>query len=162
MKKSIIILFISTLLMSFLGSCKKYDEGPWISLRSKEKRMSGEWEVQKFLVNGYDSTNYFNKYDNAHFIFNPYNNGRLVLSCFDKSANPKPIIVLNGKWEWISNKNKININYTSSSGAEDNPFELCPFIINNPTDWEIKRLTNSEFYLEANCDGEFFRLELKR
>mgnify|MGYP002640353322 CR=1 FL=1 len=146
----------------FLGSCKKYDEGPFISLRSKEKRMSGEWKVQKFLINDFDSTNCFNKYENAHFIFNLDRIGQSVIACSDFSANPKPIIVLNGKWEWINNKNKININYTSSSGAEDNPFELCPFIINNSTDWEVKRLTKNEFYLEANCDGEFFRLELKR
>jgi len=161
MKK--IVLLISVLIITLtLGSCKKYDEGPLISLRSKEKRMNGKWEVQLFLINGYDSTNYFNKYDIADFFFNLDEYGQTDIACRDNTADPKPIIVLTGKWEWINNMNAINIKYIISSGAEDNPFELCPFIINNSIDWEIKRLTKNEFYLETNCDGNLFRLELKR
>ena len=53
--KKILLLFITIVL---LYGCKKYPDGPAISLLSKESRITGEWDVEYFSVNGYDSTEY--------------------------------------------------------------------------------------------------------
>ena len=39
-------------------SCKKYPDGPWLSLHSKEVRLCKSWDVSYFSINGYDSTPY--------------------------------------------------------------------------------------------------------
>ena len=46
------------LIIAFTASCKKYPEGPAISLRSKKARVCGEWRILKLTRNGTDS--YFN------------------------------------------------------------------------------------------------------
>jgi hypothetical protein len=154
MNNNLIKTGILVLIVLVTYSCKKYDEGPLISLRSKEKRMSGEWDIQKFIVDGYDSTSFFNKYDNAHFIFNVDNEGRIIISCNDNGANPKPIIVLNGNWKWLNNKNDISIQFNHSTN------DFKPFLINNVSVWEIKKLTSKNFYLETNDNNIQYRLEL--
>ncbi len=45
-----LILFI--FLFAFV-SCKKYEEGPFISLRSKINRIEGKWKFQKFIDHEY-------------------------------------------------------------------------------------------------------------
>lgn len=46
------------LMMLFIFSligCKKYPEGPKFSLRTMKSRLSGDWKVTRFEVNGIDS-----------------------------------------------------------------------------------------------------------
>lgn len=160
MKKTLVLLLISTLLISLLGSCKKYEEGPWLSLRSKETRMNGEWDITKFLINNIDSSHYFTKYDYSKVIFNRDNLSDFFWASYDNQSNPKEPILLYGKWNWKNDKEGITISINSSKGSIIPPFSLLE--LDQECYWEIKRLTNSEFYLETNCDGDLFRLELKR
>ena len=51
-----------------LTTCKKYEDGPWLSLTSKEKRVVGEWTTNK---NGIDLT--WNLKENKDFFENAYN-----------------------------------------------------------------------------------------
>ena len=54
---------ILALTLSITG-CKKYDEGPNISLRSKTERISNAWKVAKAIANdGNDVTDSYDKYD---------------------------------------------------------------------------------------------------
>ncbi|MCU0435650.1 MAG: hypothetical protein MUC87_19475 [Bacteroidia bacterium] len=56
------LAFLLLLLPLLIGapSCKKYPEGPAISLRTKTARVANEWEVEKSLRNGVDQTEAFN------------------------------------------------------------------------------------------------------
>mgnify|MGYP000889068729 CR=1 FL=1 len=45
-----LLLFISFLIL--LASCNKYEEGPFISLRSVEKRIAGEYNLDKYYIDG--------------------------------------------------------------------------------------------------------------
>ena len=56
MKKGIKILASLILVISILTDCKKYDEGPLISLRTKKARLAGDWKIEKILYDGGDST----------------------------------------------------------------------------------------------------------
>ena len=49
MKKATIYL---SLLLILATACKKYDEGPLISLRSKEKRLCQKWDIYEFTKDG--------------------------------------------------------------------------------------------------------------
>lgn len=49
------VILIVYIVLAGLSSCNKYPEGPKISLRTVKHRLSGDWEVTKFEVNGIDS-----------------------------------------------------------------------------------------------------------
>ena len=56
MKKLLFAIFtIATLSIAF-SSCKKYEEGPTISLASKKSRLCGDWKLEQYLYNGTDQT----------------------------------------------------------------------------------------------------------
>lgn len=39
------IVFLLSLSILILSGCKKYEEGPWLSLKTKKARITGEWEL---------------------------------------------------------------------------------------------------------------------
>lgn len=48
------------LLLAFLmEGCKKYEEGPAFSLRSRKERLSASWGVKQYFLNGNDKTDSF-------------------------------------------------------------------------------------------------------
>jgi hypothetical protein len=53
------LLVAGLLLMVILPGCSKYDDGPFLSLYSREKRISGNWIFDKVTIEGADSTQYY-------------------------------------------------------------------------------------------------------
>ncbi|MDD3741165.1 MAG: hypothetical protein PHH30_07980 [Bacteroidales bacterium] len=51
MRSNIVIIILITCLI-VMNSCNKYEEGPFISLRSVEKRIAGDYTLDKYLING--------------------------------------------------------------------------------------------------------------
>jgi hypothetical protein len=49
-----ILLFIASIF--FVTACKKYENGPFLSLRSKTGRVANTWRVASYTINGVDST----------------------------------------------------------------------------------------------------------
>lgn len=45
-----------------IGGCKKYDEGPAISFRTRTERVSNTWKVDNYKVNGTDVTSLVSGY----------------------------------------------------------------------------------------------------
>lgn len=92
MEKSIsIILIIST---ACILSCKKYEEGPLISLRSKTVRLSNSWILENFFKNG--SKN--NSIIKAQVVFKKDN--RMIAGIFVKV----PSSDYSGTWQFIDKK----------------------------------------------------------
>ncbi|MCA6361592.1 MAG: hypothetical protein IM638_01010 [Bacteroidetes bacterium] len=58
--KQLASLLLLTVLVLAVPACKKYPEGPTISLRTKTARVSNEWTVEKSMRNGVDQTAAFN------------------------------------------------------------------------------------------------------
>ncbi len=46
-----IITILSIVLVMFFSSCNKYEDGPILSLKSPEKRIQGDYIVDKYLIN---------------------------------------------------------------------------------------------------------------
>lgn len=71
---------ISTIVITLVFGCKKYPEGPKISLRTIKHRLSGDWEITRFEVNGVDSLAYLeshkvnigDNYRKEKSIYTPY------------------------------------------------------------------------------------------
>jgi len=65
MKKNNLIFLFLTFAFVF-GSCKKYDEGPKISFRTKKSRVVGNWSVESAYL--YDPTSK-NNYDSLSLVY---------------------------------------------------------------------------------------------
>lgn len=53
------ILFGILVIASSLTSCKKYPDGPTISLRSRTERVANTWKMEQVMLNGSDVTSTF-------------------------------------------------------------------------------------------------------
>ena len=118
------ILFTTILATIFvLSSCKKYEDGPSMSLLTKTQRLTGTWEVKEFTINGMDL---MDQYDSYEMEFEK--DGDVEFISQEDGSNP--INIEKGEWEFSSNKEEIEIDWDDSSMDQE---------------IEITRLTNKEF-----------------
>lgn len=119
MKKYLLFLLVTTL---FIG-CKKYDDGPTLSLRSKKARLCQRWKLVDQQVNGnsVDMTSFFASFD------------------FEKDGDFKEYVLTNGKqyeytgtWDFSNKKEDLYLTFTTGGYNK----------------LEIKRLTSKELWLE--------------
>ncbi|MDQ3109131.1 MAG: hypothetical protein M3R17_04475 [Bacteroidota bacterium] len=55
-KITALFLIIAALAIPTIQSCKKYPEGPSVSLRSREERVANTWKVENYKINSTDYT----------------------------------------------------------------------------------------------------------
>jgi hypothetical protein len=55
-------ILLGTTPLLLLNSCKKYEEGPSISLRSKTERVANTWKIENYKINGTDFTSLVSEY----------------------------------------------------------------------------------------------------
>jgi hypothetical protein len=108
-------------------SCKKYDEGPAISLRSKKARVVNKWKAEKVTENGKDVTSDYQGYtwefkDDNKFYFN-FSGG----------------LAITGKWEFNNDKSKIIVTFD---------------ITNEKSELEILRLKEKSMWLKENSNDD--------
>ena len=111
-----------------LASCKKYDEGPLISLKTKKGRLTGKW----ILVGG----DVYNPGLNQTFEFTK--NGYFIS---EDCSGWWGCYLRYGEWEWVNQKEKIEITWKSVN-------------IGNKTEYKILRLKNKELVLEDESKNE--------
>jgi len=166
MKKTVPILFIALLLIT----CgKTYDDGPHFTFRSAKNRIIGIWKVDKFYIDGIDSTDEFNAKLGCEFEFTKegYTPGDKITwkILFKNCINDK---ILAGLWEFSpkDDKSKLRISFN-----EDSSFTCAigPFGQMRDGHWTILKLTNKEFNLTTDYwDFDFgfgmrtFLLNLKK
>ncbi len=113
-----------------ITSCSKYDDGPAFSLRSKTARLTGEWEVKE--INGQSPSS-----DGEELIFEFEKDGDFQFTyAYDNYSYS-----YKGDWEWEDNKETIEIDVQDVK-----------------IDFEVKRLTNTELWMEDE-DGQDWELE---
>jgi len=57
-----VILLISLTTAVITTACKKYPEGPAISLRTKSERLANTWKIENYKINGNDYTSLLSDY----------------------------------------------------------------------------------------------------
>ena len=110
---------VMVLLISFT-SCGKYEDGPGFSLASKTSRLTGVWDVVK--------TDAEFDLSEGDLSFEFEKEGDFTLRYNSGNYSDKD----EGDWEWSSDKEVIEV--TNSNDVTE--------------DWEVLRLTNSEFWFE--------------
>jgi hypothetical protein len=94
--KKISIFLVVAIIIVHINGCKKYDDGPFISLKTKTSRLTGEWRPVK--VNGriiheeYASSFEFERSGDCHI--------KIYISGIGETE-------IDGQWEWVTGKEAI-------------------------------------------------------
>ncbi|MPM25555.1 hypothetical protein SDC9_72051 [bioreactor metagenome] len=76
--KSIRNIFVLALILFSVVGCGRYEEGPWISFRSPERRLCGKkWHVVSFMKNDSDLTSQWTTNYDWRLYFDGYNDSEL-------------------------------------------------------------------------------------
>jgi len=129
MKKILALVILASFIMVGTYSCKKYEEGPTLSLTTKSWRLTRDWKLDKAEQNGVDVTNTLPPMEQSFGDDGSYtfvNNG--------KSST--------GTWEFDSNKENILIKFDGSS---------------DEAKFKIIRLKSSELWLDAEVGSQTMR-----
>lgn len=127
---------ILLLVVASFAACKKYEEGPAISFRSKTARVANTWKVESYTING---TDYTSTLANLNYMETYDKDGNYSYTSSAGSGS--------GRWEFQSNEEQIK-----RSGVSSQPTETLV----------ILRLKEKEFwyyYLDGNDRHEFHLVE---
>ncbi|HIA11078.1 MAG TPA: hypothetical protein EYN69_03275 [Flavobacteriales bacterium] len=112
-KINLVICLFSFMLSLFPCACKKYEEGPLISFKSKEKRLVGKWlEVDEY-GEALPTPEPFTWGRVSVFEFKAdgeFSNSRVAANIASNTISTK---VYHGRWSFDSKKENIKIYYTS-------------------------------------------------
>jgi len=138
MKKRILF----ALLVLFVVSSCKYDEGPFITIYSKKERIMGNKSFKKVIVNDQDITSQYA----TQYLEISKSGGFSWLFYNTNSYNPDKYY--GGYWELYDSKKKFKM-------------EVFENDTSYTWDWDIVRLTYADFFLErTDEDGNKIRWEL--
>jgi hypothetical protein len=159
MKTKYSIIFLSLISIIVFFSACKYEEGPFISLRSKEKRLIGLWELNELKINDVSYLSYYNT-DTAYlrFSINLYSENMFMSLVKDSRISPQ---MANGAVELVENKSKLrfilkrNVAYLPNTEVV---FNLLP-VLEEEHDWTILKLKNNNFTLSLSDNDSLYYLD---
>ena len=155
--KIFLIVLLSLSGFLFITSCKKYEEGPLLSFRTVNGRLEGTWEIEKYLVNGIDSTQLYKDSCGCNFMFYHPGTSDLLLNYlnfrtdFNTMGNSQ-----SSYYTYTFNKNKTQINicfpdYMNNLGPlgkDTNIWDPIPFA--------ITKLSTRHLWLSTTYDNKLY------
>lgn len=139
MKKISSILLVVMAAAMIMPSCKKYEDGPTLSLRSKKARLVNEWKVDRVYENAIDITTAYIQYM-PDYTLNIKENGEIVNSYNDQNGQ---VNTWSATWAFNSDKSAIII---TTGGVA--------------VTYDITRLKNDELWLKKTyTDGGLTTVE---
>lgn len=129
------------LVLTVAVSCKRYEDGPAISLLPKKARLSNTWKVEKYMRNGVDETNNFALlYPDYRFAIDNTETYEIYYS-----NAPYPYL-FPGTWKFTDSRKRF-IRLTPQDSTAD------------PFTYEILRLKNKELWITYK-DGSLQPVEI--
>ena len=90
-----------------LASCKKYEDGPSLSFRSKESRLCKTWKMSKIIINGTETPDTYN----SRWEFDKSGDfSRIYTDQYTGQDNH-----VDGSWVWDNDKENIIVTVTIES-----------------------------------------------
>lgn len=142
-QKLLPLIICLSIIAIVLPACRKYEEGPLLSIRSREKRVENAWKAQTVTRNGYDITL---RYDFYHIDFK--SGGGFSQKAKDsqtgiEAEDSRP------KWALASNDLQIRLTYSNKLGKDS----VYLFM-------DVKRIANDNLRLSYVLDGDSYTLNL--
>jgi hypothetical protein len=177
MKRVYLIIIIIIVVLSGL-SCKKYEDGPLISLRSKKARLLGKWKVVELLKDDENLTKFYQDSCGCDFEF-VYDISQLNL---DYKTYYVKINCLQNGWNFIIPDENLNIFYFTQSNwgfSKDGTEIYFQFGVNNDSRYrwgmypltvcnkclngfEVFRLTNKELWLRFDDLMNIYKIKFEK
>ena len=110
MKKVKFLLSITTILLLTFYGCKKYPEGPSVSLRSRTERVANNWKVGQVLDKGKDVTSRYNKYE-----LTTTESGIAKLTVKYDIFGTAFEYATTGTWVFVSNQEKLSFDFNNDN-----------------------------------------------
>ncbi|GAB4300572.1 MAG: hypothetical protein Kow0068_23790 [Marinilabiliales bacterium] len=150
-------LYFLIIILCF-ASCKKYEEGPCISLRSKDNRINATWDVDKIIINGIDSINYLNIIVSVFDIRSKDN--KCIIYFYDKINNN--YLPMKGNWQWYNEKKQIIMQFYNQDDLNyhDNIYydvSVGPIKSYNTVTFSIIKLKKNDCILETNFNNKTYK-----
>lgn len=137
--KTLRIQLLSLLTLAFLvSSCKKYEDGPVVSLVPKKDRVTNFWEVEKAYENGDDVTTSYEQYE-----LDLRNDNSATLKARYEGGAGAVVFETDGTWEFQNKKADLYLDYENDEADET---------------YIILRLTKDELWLLSKGDDVELRL----
>ncbi|MEO6239808.1 MAG: hypothetical protein ABIQ40_00665 [Bacteroidia bacterium] len=122
MKSTHMLLILGFTIASIATQCKKYEEGPRLSLHSKKARIANSWKYEQVTHNGTDITASY-----ANCFWELKKDGNYI--------NTQGTSTYAGTWQFASDKEDIILTPASSGYSST---------------WHIIRLTNDELWVTVH------------
>ncbi len=169
MKNKISLLILFTIVVYFSG-CKKYDEGPAFTLRTVKSRLTnGDWILDRLTVNGVDSTAAYREIEFSYRIYRQESNNLNVNGKeyrFDQVyTHEGQLVEIIGGYIYFEEKGDVIIfdSYSPySSSSYPSPIFGNSSYTSEYLKWDIKKLTNEEFWLETRVNTMRVSMKLKK
>lgn len=147
--KSLTTLILAGLFGISINSCKKYEEGPALSLKSKKKRLAREWVIDAYHRNGINETS---QLIISNYVESYTENGVHSRSYNDKNGDK---ISETGEWKFDNNKEQISVTGIGSIEWTDQTSTVSSSYYN------ILRLTSKELWYYYENGGSKHEIHLK-
>jgi len=139
-----VLLTFAVLCGIAVSSCKKYEEGPSVSLLSKKSRLAGEWTIDKVLYNGSDVTSmYFPSGTSYKLTIEKGGSWNDAMTSSAGTSTEK------GTWEFVNKKEDLKM-VTEGSGDADGDTSV------------IIKLKSKELWFEQKSGSNTTRFQLKQ
>lgn len=166
MKKEInnkLMLGATVVLLLNFTSCKKYEEGPAFSIRSKTARLTGEWTLDD-LDASRDENDFVEivEHFDADIVCEFEKGGDFSMELNGEYQYAEGTLEITGKakgeWAWESGKESLEIEFddnmdiTFKYGGQSYPNYYLPL---DDEEFDILRLTNKELKFEDSDGNEW-------
>jgi hypothetical protein len=141
MKNPLIKASALIIVLSLMVSCKKYPDGPGFSLRPKNWRLSGTWQLEQMLIDGQDVTNAY--YPNREF-WEGYEVGGYYEYTIPGIVSPTDT----GTWKWVNNRTEI-LRSVSAFGS-------------SALAVKVLRLRNKSFWYTFTSNNQVYEIHLEQ
>lgn len=131
MKKFSLYILVALVGLVVISSCRKYEEGPNISLRKKVTRVTGAWRIESAQLNGTEVS--LDPYW-AKQKYDFFRDGKYILTVIDPVSLEASNI--NGDWTLYDDDRKLAITTKNFSGN-----------IDSTNDYNILKLYNKQFWI---------------
>ena len=138
------LLALVLILMMFSTACRKYPDGPSISLISKKERVSNTWNAQQVFRNDIDRTTTY-----AVYRMEFTKSGRLTWTVQEVGG---PEATITAFWELASSDRQIKITFDL---PDPNTGETRLLYL------DILRLKETEMWIEYLADGDEYQVRLE-
>ncbi len=148
----VFLAVFALILMLAFASCRKYDDGPTVSFRSKEARVENVWKVESISRNDLDESDL---YQSITWNFQDANSeGVGQLEWTYRLEGDSADVVFPATWELATLDEQIKLTYLDIVDPINSVIETRLLYL------DIRRLAEDEFWFEYKLDGDSYFVRL--